>query len=205
MPRLNLKKAAYLQRRLAGKVITVDDFNKPIRYIGGVDVAYKRRMGIGVATLLEYDSMKLVEYKHYITEVDVPYVPTFLAFREIPPMVGAIEKLDRKPDIMLVDAHGLVHPRGLGAASHIGVVLDIPTIGVAKSPLVGKVDEEGYIVYKGKRVGYKLGPKLYVSIGHRVSLETAIEIVKNTLRNSIPEPTRLAHIYANKLKREIEN
>jgi deoxyribonuclease V len=146
----------------------------------------------------------MIEYKYSITNIEVPYIPTFLAFREIPPMVSAINKLETKSEIYLIDAHGLIHPRGLGAASHIGVTLNIPTIGVAKSYLVGKIDDEGYIIYNNMRVGYKVNPNLYVSIGHRVSLESAIEIVNNVLKDMVPEPTKLAHIYAAKIKREMK-
>ena len=203
MVRLNLKKAAYLQRKLSELVITKDMFNKPIKYIAGVDVAYKKKYAIGVAYILDYDKVEPLTYSVYIVESKVPYIPTYLAFREIWPMAGALLKLKIKPDITLVDSHGLIHPRGFGAATHLGVVLNLPTIGVAKSPLVGKVDKDGYIHVNNKKVGYKFSPKLYISIGHRVSLESAIEIVKHVLRNSIPEPTRLAHIKANEMKYKI--
>lgn len=205
MVRLDLKKAAYLQRRLSSLVKTYDDYREPIEYICGVDVAYKRRYSIGAATLLKYDTLDLIEYGVYITESRVPYIPTYLAFREIEPMAGAIRKLSIRPDIVLVDSHGLIHPRGLGAASHLGVVLNIPTIGVAKSPLVGKPNEEGIIYLNGRPVGYKVSDRLYISIGHRVSLTSAIKIVLSVLRDSVPEPTRLAHIKANEIKRNLLN
>ena len=205
MVRLDLKKAAYLQRRLSSLVKTYDDYKTPIEYIGGVDVAYKKKYSIGVATLLKYDTLELIEYGVYITESRVPYIPTYLAFREVEPMAGAIMKLNIKPDIVLVDSHGLIHPRGLGAASHLGVVLDIPTIGVAKSPLVGKPDEEGIIYLNGRAVGYKVSDRLYISIGHRVALPSAIKIVLHVLRDTVPEPTRLAHIKANEIKRSLVN
>ncbi len=203
MVRLDLKKAAYLQKKLSQLVKTSDEYPKPIRYIGGVDVAYKKGYSIGVATILTYDDIQLIDYGIYITKSKVPYIPTYLAFREIEPMAGAILKLPIKPDVVLVDSHGLIHPRGFGAASHLGVVLDLPTIGVAKSPLVGKPDKEGYIYLGGRKVGYKVSEKLYISIGHKVSLSSAIKIVLHVLRDSTPEPTRLAHIKANEVKRKM--
>ncbi len=204
MVRINLRKAAYLQRKLSSLVKTYDEFNQPIRYIAGVDVAYRKGKAIGVAALLDYKDLNLIEYGIYITESRVPYIPTYLAFREIPPMVGAIKRLSIEPDITLVDSHGLIHPRGLGAASHLGIVLNIPTIGVAKSPLVGKPNEDGYIILNGRKVGYKVSDKLYISIGHRVSLNSAIKIVLHVLRNVVPEPTRLAHNKATEIKYSIK-
>ncbi len=201
--RLNLKKATYLQNLISKKIIEEDDFRKPLRYIAGVDVAYLKGYGIGAAVLIDYSTLKPIEKRYSIVKVDIPYIPTFLAFREIPPMVKAIKKLNRKPDIILVDAHGVMHPRKLGAASHIGVVLDIPTIGVAKSRLIGEVKEDKYIYYKEKIIGYRLGKKIYISVGHRISLKSAIEIVSHLTVYNVPEPTRVAHIYANEIKKNM--
>lgn len=196
MPRLDLKRAAYLQVRLSRLVEARDNFRYPPKLIGGVDVAYRRGVAIGVAVVLDYESLEEVEHRKYAIKVDVPYIPTFLAFREIPAMVGALNSLENRPDIVLVDSHGLMHPRGLGAASHLGVVMEMPTIGVAKSPLVGRVRGDNFIEYRGRIVGYMMNRNLYISVGHRVSLRTAIRIVGRVTRGTIPEPTRLAHNYS---------
>ena len=113
MPRLDLKRAAYLQVRLSRLVEARDNFRYPPKLIGGVDVAYRRGIAIGVAVVLDYESLEEVEHRKYAIKVDVPYIPTFLAFREIPAMVGALNSLENRPDIVLVDSHGLMHPRGL--------------------------------------------------------------------------------------------
>ena len=113
MPRLDLKRAAYLQVRLSRLVEARDNFRYPPKLIGGVDVAYRRGIAIGVAVVLDYESLEEVEHRKYVIKVDVPYIPTFLAFREIPAMVGALNSLENRPDIVLVDSHGLMHPRGL--------------------------------------------------------------------------------------------
>lgn len=201
--KLNLKKAVYLQNLLSKKVVRTDCFKSPIRYVAGVDVAYLGGYGIGSAVIIDYKSLEPIEEKHAIIRIDIPYIPTFLAFREMPPMIKAIKSLDVEPDIILVDAHGIMHPRGLGAASHIGIVLELPTIGVAKSKLIGEVMEDGYIYYKGRLVGYRMGKKIYVSIGHKISLESAIRIVSDLTIHNIPEPTRLAHNYANEVKSQL--
>lgn len=202
--RLNLKKAIYLQSLLGKRVIKEDKFKTPLENAAGVDVAYLMGYGIGTAVLINYETLEPIERQYSIVKIDIPYIPTFLAFREIPPIIKAIKKLSKYPDIVLIDAHGIMHPRKFGAASHIGVVLDMPTIGVAKSRLVGDVDKDGYIYYKKKIVGYRLGKKIYVSIGHRVSLTSAIKIVSNLTVHRIPEPTRLAHNYANEIKRDMK-
>lgn len=203
MPKIDLKKAAYLQKLLSSRVIDRDEFEKPIKYIAGVDVAYYKNLGIGVAVLLDYETLKIITYRYSIVKIEIPYIPTFLAFREVPPMISAIKKLHKTPNITLIDAHGSIHPRSFGAASHIGVVLNIPTIGVAKSHLIGKVDSDGYIIHKEKLIGFKMKPKIYVSIGHKVSLSTAIKIIRHVTLDDYPEPTRKAHQYANNIKRDM--
>ena len=139
-------------------------------------------------------------------QVKIPYIPTLLSFREIPPAMAAIRKLKIQPDVFLVDAQGLAHPYRCGFASHLGLILDKPTIGAAKSRLIGsEVEQNGetFLVDKGEVIGAlvttKAGAKpVYVSIGHMVSLETAIKIVRHCSKSRIPEPLRLAHVLATK-------
>ncbi len=198
--RIDLEKARRIQMFIAKKVLEEDDFDAPIKYVGGVDVAFKSKYSIGAVVVLDFEKLNVLERKFYVSEVNVPYIPTYLAFREIRVMVGAIRKLSIKPEIFLVDAHGKCHPRRAGEATHLGVLLNVPTIGVAKSYLTGRERADGFIVDDNEVLGYRLKPNVYVSIGHKVSLQTAIEIVKKLTVNEIPEPTRQAHIYAKEVK-----
>lgn len=198
--RIDLEKARRVQMIMAKKAIEEDDFNKPLKYVAGIDVAFKSNFSIGSAVVLDFENLNVLEKSFYVTEVKVPYIPTYLAFREIMAMVGAIRKLSIKPDIVLVDAHGKCHPRRAGEATHLGVLLNIPTIGVAKSYLTGKERDDGYIVDGDEVLGYRLKSNVYISVGHKISLKTAIEVVKKLTINEVPEPTRQAHIYANEVK-----
>jgi len=204
--------AIRLQVHLSKRVVREDHLPDPIRYVAGVDVAYTDKRSIGAVAVFDYDSMKLVERKTSIKTTRFPYIPTFLSFRELPPAVSAIRKLYTKPDVFLVDGHGLAHPRRFGFASHIGLVLDAPTVGVAKSLLCGEVKDCGSdmwkpIVHEGEIIGAAIftSPRskpLYISVGHKVSLETAVKIVLHfTKRYRIPEPLREAHITAETKKK----
>jgi deoxyribonuclease V len=200
----SVEKVKKLQLSLSKKIICEDRLPKRINYVAGVDVAYTDGHAIGAVAVLEYDILKMVETRTSFQTVSIPYIPTFLSFREIPPVVSAINMLSIKPDVFLVDGHGFAHPRHMGFASHLGLVVDIVTVGVAKSLLCGEiVDKEvnGWkpIMYEGSIVGAAVYTKsdvkpVYVSVGHKVSLETAIEIVKHCVKNyRIPEPIREAH------------
>jgi deoxyribonuclease V len=212
----SVKKAHAAQLETSKHVIRLDRLPKRIRCIAGVDTAYTSELSIGAAAVLDYNSLSLAESKTACVKTGFPYVPTLLSFREIPPAVAAIEKLCQKPDVFLVDGQGIMHPYRLGFASHLGLVLGKPTIGVAKTPLIGKIgefNEESWapITDKGEIVGAafitKKGTKpVYVSIGHMVSLERAIEIVKHCTPDSrIPKPIQLAHSIAAQEKRKVQN
>lgn len=198
--RIDLEKARRIQMLIAKKVLEEDNFEMPIKYVGGIDVTFKSKYSIGAVVVLDFEKLNVIERKFYVSETSVPYIPTYLAFREISVMVGAIRKLSIKPDIFLVDAHGKCHPRRAGEATHLGVLLNVPTIGVAKSYLTGKEREDGFIVDDNEVLGYRLKPNVYISVGHRISLPTAIEIVKKLIIDGMPEPTKQAHIYANEVK-----
>jgi len=187
-----------------------------INYVAGVDVAYAGRFSIGAVAVLDYQSLSLIESETAKITTKFPYIPTLLSFREIPPSVAAIEKLRFQPDVFLVDGQGIMHPYRLGFASHLGIILGKPSVGVAKSPLTGQVREfggEGWapIIDAEETVGVTLLTKnnampLYVSIGHMVSLEKAIEIVRHcTLNNRIPQPIFHAHTLATQEKRKAKN
>ncbi len=183
--------------------------------MGGVDVAYAKGMSIGAATVLNFNSLALVESKIAHVKTRFPYIPTLLSFREIPPAFSAIRQLETQPDVFLVDGQGLAHPYRFGFATHLGVIIDRPTIGVAKSRLCGDVKtprKKGWTPLVegretiGARVVTKLGENpVYVSVGHKVSLEKAIEVVTQCTRDyRIPEPTRRAHIIATEERNQFD-
>ena len=199
-----------LQRRLAAQVSRSGEVTTP-RFIAGVDISASNTQGMatGAVVVLHYPELRLVETKIAQGRLDFPYIPGLLSFRESPLTLAACEKLSITPDLILVDGQGIAHPRRLGLASHLGLLLNTPTIGCAKSLLCGEHEAPGVepgssaeIVDKGETVGVALRTKLgikpiYVSIGHRVDLQTAIYWVMKCCRGyRIPEPTRLAHLAA---------
>jgi deoxyribonuclease V len=206
--KFSIKKAHAMQRQLSKLVVREDTLPKRITSVAGVDVAYTKQYSIGAVAILDYHTLTMVEDKTAKVKTRFPYIPTLLSFREIPPALAAIRKLKTKPDVFLVDGQGIAHPHRLGFASHLGLMLGKPTIGVAKSLLCGKVstlnqDDWAPIVDKGEVIGAavaKDGKKpLYISVGHKISLERAISIVKAcTTSYRVPQPIRMAHIIANK-------
>ena len=204
--KFSVEKAHTMQRHLSKQVIREDKIPKNVRYVAGVDVAYTTESSIGAVAVLDYDSLSLVKSKTAKVKTRFPYIPTLLSFREIPPTLAAIKKLKTQPDVFLVNGQGIAHPYRLGFASHLGLVVNKPTIGVAKSLLCGKVgnfNKEGWapITHKDEIIGAavaKYGKKpIYVSIGHMVSLERAIEIAEHCIRgHRLPEPLQMAHIIA---------
>lgn len=214
-PTFSVKKARAIQRLLSKKLILEDTLPDNVNYVAGVDIAYLKGMSVGAATVLELASLSPIESKVAHIRTRFPYIPTLLSFREIPSAYAAIKELEIEPDVILVDGHGYAHPYGLGFASHLGLVMDKPTIGVAKSRLWGKVEqvENGWVPLKaeGKVIGAEVVTKsgtkpVYVSIGHKVSLERAIEIViECTAWFRIPEPIRKAHLLADEEKRRLQS
>lgn len=188
-----------------------------INYLAGIDVAYLKETSVGAVAVLDCSDLSLIVFQVAHVKTRFPYVPTFLSFREIPPAYSAIRKLHIKPDVFLVDGQGFAHPYGLGFASHLGLILEKPTVGVAKSLLYGKMEknvEGGRIVTLkdkeiviGAMVVTKSGTKpVYVSVGHRMSLKRATEIVLEcTGKYRIPEPIRRAHQIANEEKKKLQS
>ncbi len=158
---------------------------------------------MGAAAVIDCDSLEPVEIKTAQARVTFPYIPGLLAFREAPVVVRALRKLRRKPDVCIVDGHGLAHPRKFGLACCVGVVMNLPTIGVAKSRLFGTEVGETLVDAEGNMIATILRHKrksLYVSVGHKISLEDATRIVKHCLSERGLEPVVLAHLEAKKLK-----
>lgn len=206
-----------MQRELSKKLCFEDILQDEIEYIAGVDLAYFGDLSIGAAVVLDYPSMSLIESQVVYKKTHIPYVPTLLSFREIPPAHLALKKLKTVPNIIMVDGQGFAHPYGLGFASHLGLILNKPTIGVAKSILCGKVEQASESKRNkplknksGKTIGNELVTKLgtkpvYVSVGHMISLKTATEIVLNcAIKYRLPEPIRQAHLAAKREKEKLQ-
>jgi deoxyribonuclease V len=213
--RFSAKKAHEAQLCMSKRIILKDRLPKRIHLVAGIDVAYGDDVSVGTVAVLDYDSLKLVEKQTAFCKTRFPYIPTLLSFREIRPSVMCIRKLHKQPDLFLIDGHGFAHPYHCGFASHLGLILRKPAIGVAKSRLIGEVKTAGsktdanLIEYDQKTIGAAVTTKsgcrpVYVSVGHMISLETAIKIVKHCAKNNrIPEPILTAHSIATSEKRKI--
>ena len=201
-----------LSRRLMiqSDKISLDEIN----YVAGVDVAYKGRFSIGAVSVLRFPELEEVEVEITVKEVRFPYISTLLGFREIPAVLPSIRKLKTMPEVFLVDGHGYAHPERFGFASHLGLILKTPTIGVAKAVLVGKLEPSGYERYMwikdhGEVIGaalYISGSKkpIFVSVGDHITLSSAVKIVEECIRSGrIPEPIRCAHLAANREKNRL--
>lgn len=205
-----------LQDSLSKRVITEDQLADTIQYIAGVDVAYSDASNkmIGAIVVLDANNFKVVEQTFHEMEITFPYVPGLFSFREIPPLIEAFKKLTIKPDLIVCDAQGIAHPKGVGMATHLGIELDIPTIGFAKKRLIGSYDKDTLglkrgdtqeLIYNDRLVGKALRTQdntnpMYVSIGHKISLETAISwALKLTPEYRLPETTRQADHLVNSL------
>jgi deoxyribonuclease V len=201
-----VEEAIAIQKQLQPEVITEDQLGE-VQYVAGVDVGFEEDYAISRAAVavLRFPDLQLVEHAIARRATTFPYIPGFLSFREVPVVLDALEKVGTMPDLILCDGQGIAHPRRFGLACHLGVLTDMPTIGVAKSLLVGKHDElpvdKGSwqpLRYRGEIVGAVLRSRtgvkpLYVSPGHRVSLHTAIDYaLRCTTKYRLPETTRWA-------------
>ncbi len=204
---LTPKEAREVQERLA-PMVQEKAIEVPIRHVAGVDVGVKHGAVRAAVAVLSFPDLEVVDRAVWEGPVTFPYVPGLLSFREIPALLRVLEDVDVWPDVILTDGQGYAHPRRIGLASHLGVLLDMPTIGVAKSRLTGIHDEPA--PEKGcsvplfspdgtETIGVVLRTRdnvkpLYVSIGHAVTLEEAIELtLACTTRYRLPETTRAAH------------
>ncbi|HEY3094623.1 MAG TPA: endonuclease V, partial [Nitrososphaera sp.] len=187
--------AIELQKEVAKKVVAKDDFDT-INRVCGVDVAYRDDIAFCSAVVTGMD-LQLLESVAAETVAMHPYVPGLLMLREAGPIFHALAKLSGGYDLLLVDGHGLLHPRRCGLACYVGVTLEKPTIGVAKTLLCGTVRSDSFVELGGEVLGYAISKRLYVSVGHRISLKTAIAIVKELG----PETLRLADINSKAQKR----
>lgn len=210
--RPKLEKKRKEQERIAEKVKIKDDFGE-IKAVAGFDLAFSRERAFCSGVVLDYKTLEVLEKKASVYENPFPYIPTFLTFREAPAVENTYSKLEKKPDVVLINGQGIAHPLRCGSASHIGVLLGKPSLGVAQSRLVGEYKEPEEIlepeklIYKEKQVGWVIKTKkncnpVFVSSGHRVSVKSSLDIVRNCLKDhKLPEPLYLAHREANNLKR----
>jgi len=198
--------AKRIQERLVSKVDTTPQPDD-IETVAGVDVSIRDDTAQAAVAVLRLSDLELIDRAIHRCDVPFPYVPGLLSFRETPPVLPALEQLSITPDIIMTDSHGRAHPRRFGFACHLGVLLDHPTLGVAKSILVGNPkgpldSEKGHhvpLVDDGETVGAVLRTRtdvnpVYVSVGHRITLDDAVPLTLDcSPRYKIPEPTRQAH------------
>ncbi len=201
------------QRRLSPRVSETALRETP-ETLGGVDVAYAGDRAFAVAVALDARTLEPTQVAGREREAEFPYIPTYLAFREMPAVECAIQALSPKPDVLFVDGHGRLHPARFGFACFAGVRLGLPTIGVAKHPLVGtpvpsRKQANGAVplVLDGMVRGYAWPPPgsarpIYVSVGHRITLEEALNLVRGATRARYPEPLRLADRLSKEMKRK---
>ena len=211
--------AIALQKKMR-ESINIQPLAKPVKLIGGADISfnkYEETVYAGII-LLKYPDMVPVERVCVIAETKFPYISGLLAFREVPALLSALKKLPVKPDLMVLDGHGIAHSRRMGIATHFGLLTGIPSIGCGKSRLTGTYTEPANIPFaqsplmdKGEQIGVVLRTKIncnpvFVSPGNNVSLEQSVDIIKNCIsRYRIPEPTRLAHLLVNETRIAAKN
>lgn len=213
------QKAKERQKLLRDKV-SLQPLNKPVQTVAGADISFNRgsdKVYAGIV-VLTYPDLSELARSLVITHVDFPYIPGLLAFREIPPLQEAWQNLGFKPDVVIVDGHGIAHPRRMGIATHFGILIDYPTIGCAKKVLTGNYKEPGnekgshsYLTENEERIGMALRSRtnvnpIFISPGHKVSFEDSKSIIMGCLtKYKLPETTRKAHRLVNQLRRgEIE-
>lgn len=202
---VSTEEAKEIQRNLRDRV-TVEPLDVQPEIVAGIDVSVRNERARSAVVLLSFPDLEPIQARTAEQPAPSPYVPGFLAFREGPVVLEALEKLTRRPDVLIFDAHGLAHPRHMGLATHLGVLLDLPSVGCAKSRLCGEYaepDEE-----KGSWTALRDGEEIigavvrtrdnvrpvFVSVGHRVDLETAVSLVLDCAPTyRLPETTRWAH------------
>ncbi|HET6460154.1 MAG TPA: deoxyribonuclease V [Syntrophales bacterium] len=212
-------KAVNIQAQLKGKLILHDKyFPREIRTIAGADISYSKQndMFFSAVVLLANPTMDIIEEVSVTERAPFPYIPGLLSFREGPALLKAFEKLTRVPDCVIFDGHGTAHPRGIGLASHMGLFLDIPTIGCAKRRLVGVHGEvgprvgdytdlklDGRIIGAVVRIKKKVNP-LFISPGHKIGLRRAVQVALSCCRGyRLTEPVRRAHLAVNRIRSRV--
>ena len=195
--------------------LQIQPLTKEITTIAGADISFNKYSTTVYAgiVVMQFPSLQVIETSGIVAEAMFPYIPGLLAFREAPALSKAWEKLNTKPDVLVLDGHGIAHPRRMGIAAHFGVVMDTPALGCAKSLLTGKyaepANEPGSVTdlfNKDELIGKVLRTKkntkpVFISPGNLISMEQSLDIIKQCVRKyRIPEPTRLAHNFVNELR-----
>lgn len=213
---LTPSEAVQVQQRLRN-LVRLQPLARPVDTIAGADISYNKFSETVYAGIVVFSlpDLRIIESTGVRSVTKFPYVPGLLSFREAPSLLEAWEKLKTKPDVLMLDGQGIAHPRRFGIACHIGVLLDRPTIGCAKSILVGKYGELGLeagsrspLIDRGEQVGVALRTKnkvspVYVSPGHLIDLDSAVDLVlRSTTKYRLPETTRQAHLLVNRLRVE---
>lgn len=203
---LEQNQAKALQKELAQQIIREDQLGE-VHYVAGVDMAINEGTGLARAAvvLLAYPELMLLEQHVYEEPIRMPYIPGLLSFRELPSLLGALQQLKQKPDLVMVDGQGIAHPRRLGLAAHLGLWIDTPTIGCAKSLLIGTYEPVGPevgawspLLDQQETIGAVLRTRvrvkpMFISLGHKISLASCIKYVLACGRGyRLPETTRLA-------------
>lgn len=197
-----LKTLRQEQIQLSKSISLKDDFNT-IETVAGVDVAYpdnEFEFACGACVLIDYNTKQVIRRFVVFEHTDFPFISTYFSYRELPIVRKLIERLQSKPSLILLDGNGILHPARCGFASHAGITLHIPTIGVAKTLLYGAIQKSQVIIdneQRGYAFSFKNGIKpIYISPGHRVSFSTSLKVVKHLCLSKIPEPLRQAHLIA---------
>ncbi|MFH1892781.1 MAG: endonuclease V [Candidatus Zixiibacteriota bacterium] len=215
----DIREASRIQDNLK-HFIEVKGSKKEFQLIAGADTAYSKKDDSVFATVvvMRFPELVTVDRARAQTMASFPHQAGFAAFREGPVIIKALQRLQTTPDLIIFDANGIAHEKGIGMASHLGLMLDLATIGCAKKRLVGEFEEPedsvnatSPLMYNREQVGTvirtRMGVKpLFVSIGHKIDLDSAVEIIASTTRGyRLPEPMRVAHILANKMRRNYDN
>jgi deoxyribonuclease V len=190
------------QEQLAKKIIMRDDFDREIQFVCGVDVSYKKEIAHCSAAIVKKNTLEIAEVVSDTSKIKYPYVPGLFMLRESNPIRETLKLLKNPFQLLLIDGHGILHPRRCGLACHIGVITNNPTIGVAKSLLCGIVQSDGFVKHNEDVLGYAIKREgnqkkmIYVSPGHKISLLTSVRLVKSLTKigELIPEPIRVADI-----------
>lgn len=197
-----------LQEEIARKVVANGSIdNDEIEHVCGIDVSYRNNIAYTCAVIVKKSTLELVKCANTKSVVTEPYIPGFLMLREAEPLLHTLKLLQNQFDLLLIDGHGQLHPRRCGLACYIGVIIDKPTIGIAKSLLCGSVRKDEFIEFDGDVLGLRMKnhsrKQIYVSVGNKLSLGSAIKIVKQLFKSSqsIPEPLRIADINSKKFSK----
>lgn len=218
--RLSYAEAREQQELLRGRIKLEPLSLDTIRFIAGSDIAVSKKLAglVAAVVVLSFPALEVVETRSAVSKHTFPYIPGLLSFRELPVLAECLKKVQTPFDAMICDGQGIAHPRGLGLASHLGLLIETPTVGCAKSRLVGEFNPPGpkrgdfaRLDFDNRRVGSVVRTRdgvkpVFVSPGHLVDVSSSRRIVLASLtRYRIPEPTRLAHIAAGEVKRSSED